>query len=342
MRDRAILEVVRLGFPWATADPFLFCAHHDDAYPAGTETLGPPPESLIGRNIGQDFTIKDGWRMYHGAVVPGFPAHPHRGFETVTIVQRGLVDHSDSLGAAARFGAGDVQWVTAGRGIVHSEMFPLLDSHGPNPLELFQVWLNLPRTSKMAEPHFTMFWAPTIPVHAHFDAAGRQTTVTIVAGGLGNLVAPAPPPESWAARPEADVAIWVIRMEAHAEWTLPPTQPGSNRTLYFFRGHGLQVGGTEIPSYSAVALESTQPVLLRAGADDTAHLLLLQGRPIGEPVAQYGPFVMNTAAEIRQAFADYRETGFGGWPWPDEAPIHGRAPERFARYPDGRVESGKL
>lgn len=127
-----ILEQVRLGFPWPAVDPFLFCVHHDDAYPAGNEKLGPAA-SLAGRNLGQDFEQKDGWRMYHGLTVPGFPQHPHRGFETVTIARRGLIDHSDSLGAAARFGRGDVQWLTAGKGIVHCEMFPLLDRSGPNP-----------------------------------------------------------------------------------------------------------------------------------------------------------------------------------------------------------------
>src|SRR5262245_14056027 len=115
MRDDTILETAPLGFPWPAVDPFLFCAHHDDAYPAGNDAMGPAT-SLAGRDLGQDFTVRDGWRMYHGEVVPGFPAHPHRGFETVTIVRRGLVDHSDSLGAAARFGNGDVQWLTAGRG----------------------------------------------------------------------------------------------------------------------------------------------------------------------------------------------------------------------------------
>src|SRR5690606_32849197 len=118
----AILGMGRLGFPWPCLDPFLFCAYHNDAYPAGNERLGPAA-SLAGRNIGQDFEGKDGWRMYHGEVVPGFPRHPHRGFETVTIMRRGFTDHSDSLGAAARFGPGDVQWITAGKGIVHAEMF---------------------------------------------------------------------------------------------------------------------------------------------------------------------------------------------------------------------------
>src|SRR5688572_24742760 len=127
-----ILDLEPLGFPWHTQDPFLFCVHHDDAYPAGNAELGPNA-SLAGRKLGMDFEGKDGWRMYHGSVVPGFPQHPHRGFETVTLVRRGLIDHSDSLGATARFGRGDAQWLTAGEGIVHSEMFPLLSSTEPNP-----------------------------------------------------------------------------------------------------------------------------------------------------------------------------------------------------------------
>ena len=112
--------------------------------------------------------------MYHGEVVPGFPQHPHRGFETVTFVRRGQIDHSDSLGATARFGRGDVQWLTAGKGIVHAEMFPLIDEDGPNPLELFQIWLNLPAVDKMADPYFTMLWHGDIPVIEHKDADGPR------------------------------------------------------------------------------------------------------------------------------------------------------------------------
>ena len=153
--DRIVLETLPLGFPWQTADPFLFCVHHDDAYPAGNESMGPAAP-LAGRNLGQDFEGKDGWRMYHGEVVPGFPQHPHRGFETVTIVRRGYIDHSDSLGATARFGSGDVQWLTAGGGIVHSEMFPLLERNEPNPLELFQIWLNLPSEDKAVDAYFIL------------------------------------------------------------------------------------------------------------------------------------------------------------------------------------------
>jgi redox-sensitive bicupin YhaK (pirin superfamily) len=323
--------------PWATLDPFLFCVHHDDAYPAGNAVMGPAA-ALGGRRLGMDFEGKDGWRMYHGEQVPGFPQHPHRGFETVTIVRRGIIDHSDSLGAAARFGGGDVQWMTAGRGIVHSEMFPLLSEAEPNPLELFQIWLNLPKAAKFVEPHFSMLWDTGIP-RVRFGATGAaQAEITIIAGELDGQRAPAPPPHSWAAQPDTDVGIWTLRMQPGSSFELPSARhPDTLRTLYFFAGRQLRVGGVAVPAPSAVVLRSDRPVRLEAaGADVDA--LLLQGRPIAEPVVQYGPFVMNTQAEIREAISDYQRTQFGGWPWPSDAPVHPRGEGRFARHADGRIE----
>jgi redox-sensitive bicupin YhaK (pirin superfamily) len=339
--DDIVLGTKELGFPWATSDPFLFCVHHDDAYPAGNDRMGPAA-SLAGRDLGQDFEgqppgSQGGWRMYHGQVVPGFPQHPHRGFETVTIVRRGLIDHSDSLGAAARFGSGDVQWVTAGKGIVHSEMFPLLDPKGPNPLELFQIWLNLPAEDKTVEPHFTMLWREQIPTVVARDGAGKATTITIAAGRLGDAAPPPPPPQSWAAKPENDLAIWTIKMEPGAIWTLPAAQPGTNRTLYLFRGQGLRIGGFALAGGRAAALRPDAEAQLQNGPAES-ELLLLQGRPIGQPVVQYGPFVMSSRAQIQQAFADYQRTRFGGWPWSSDDPVHARDEGRFARHADGRVE----
>jgi redox-sensitive bicupin YhaK (pirin superfamily) len=337
-----ILKEHRLGFPWPTPDPFLFCVHHLDAYPAGNESMGPAA-SLGGRDIGNDFAGIDGWRMYHGETVPGFPAHPHRGFETVTIARRGYIDHSDSLGAAARFGPGpaggpsDVQWVTAGKGVVHSEMFPLREREKPNPVELFQIWLNLPAAAKLADPRFVMMWGRDIPVLREADSSGRNTYVTVVAGGLPGAEPPAPPPDSWAARPESDLAIWTLRMDPSARWTLPPAARGSNRTLYFFKGAAMEIAGRSLKPGTGVELRAEAEVTLANGPEE-AELLLLQGRPIGEPVVQYGPFVMNTPEQIEQAFRDYRSTGFGGWPWPDEAPVHPRESGRFAQYSPGQVE----
>ena len=334
--NKPIKQIRPLGFPWETADPFLFCVYHDDKYPAGNEAMGPAA-SLSGRDIGQDFAGKDGWRMYHGDTVPGFPRHPHRGFETVTIVRRGLIDHSDSLGATARFGHGDVQWLTAGRGVEHSEMFPLTQRDTANPLELFQIWLNLPAANKFSAPYFSMLWADAIPRVKTQDDSGRTTEVTLVAGALGNTHALTPPPDSWASRADADLAIWTIRMEPNAKWTLPRTSAQANRVLYFFSGSSIRIGGETVRPASSVTLVADQDVALENGELE-GELLLLQGRPIGEPVAQYGPFVMNTQQEIQQAFADYRRTQFGRWPWDNNAPVHARTRGRFAKHADGRLE----
>jgi redox-sensitive bicupin YhaK (pirin superfamily) len=334
----SVLQVVALGNPpWPTIDPFLFCVHHVDAYPAGNDRLGPAA-SLAGRSLGNDFAGVDGWRMYHGTSVPGFPQHPHRGFETVTLARRGFIDHSDSLGATARFGRGDVQWMTAGAGVVHSEMFPLIDSDNPNPVELFQIWLNLPSADKGVDPYFTMLWDESIPRLVIDDDGRAIGEVTVIAGALGDLVPPPPPPNSWAARADADVAIWLIHLEGSASWQLPPARGADTvRTLYVFEGE-VHIDGQTISSPSAVVIRADRAVTIDA-LDASAECLLLQGRPIGEPVEQYGPFVMNDRAGIEQAFADYQRTGFGGWPWQSDDPVHAREARRFARHADGRVES---
>lgn len=332
-----IKSVKPLGFPWQTQDPFLFCVHHEDFYPKGNAVMGPA-ESIAGRPIGQDFNPNQKWRMYHGEKVPGFPAHPHRGFETVTIVTKGLVDHSDSLGAAGRFGYGDVQWMTAGKGVMHCEMFPLVHSEKENPLELFQIWLNLPKKNKLVAPHFAMLWNDAIPTYEHCDAANKATRVRVVAGQIHNTKAPAPAPNSWAAEADHEVAIWTIKLEAGAQWTLPKASAGVNRSLYFYEGTSLQVADKNFTSHQAIELLADQEVVLQNGNTETS-LLVLQGKPIGEPVAQHGPFVMNTQAEIQQAFMEYQETQFGGSPWSTYEHVHAREKSRFANYPDGSIQT---
>ncbi len=328
----AIKQRFAIDFQWPTIDPFLFCAYHKDAYPRGNAELGPQA-NLADRELGMDFTLRDGFRMYHGKSIPGFPVHPHRGFETVTIVREGLVDHADSMGAAGRYGNGDVQWMTAGKGVQHSEMFPLLTSDKENHLELFQVWLNLPKVSKFAEPHFTMFWNHDVP-RIKQDGA----TIELIAGTYGDVRAPAPPPESWASKPENHLAIWVIKVEKGGKLLLPKTVPGLSRVLYFPRGKELILGGGREVVGQGFALASDQALSIENAESEPAELLLLQGRPIGEPVAQRGPFVMNTDAEIQQAFSDYRQTQFGGWSWARPDMVHGPTQGRFALYPDGKRE----
>lgn len=333
----AVLETFPLGFPFRTFDPFLFCVHHDDRYPKGNAQLGPDT-SLAGRNLGQDFQLKDGFRMYHGRVVPGFPRHPHRGFETVTLVRKGRIDHADSMGAKARFGGGDVQWMTAGHGIEHSEMFPMLDQENGNHVELFQIWLNLPAKSKHVDPHFTMLWGHTLPTVTHHDAHDNAVEIAAVAGGLAGGPIPAPPPSSWAADANNHVTIATIRFSANARYTLPASPPGLNRTLYAFHEGAVKVDGVPLRPGQGVRLVSDQDVEIVNGPAFT-ELLLLEGRPIAEPVVQYGPFVMNTEDEIRQAMVDYRAGTFGSWPWGDNDPVHGAEVERFALHADGKTET---
>jgi len=340
MTKQPIINITPLSVPWQTSDPFLFCMYHEDFYPHGNSDMGPAAP-LSGRNIGNDFETKDGWRMYHGSKVPGFPAHPHRGFETVTVVRKGLVDHADSLGAAGRYGGGDTQWLTAGRGVQHSEMFPLLQEGRDNPLELFQIWLNLPAASKMVEPHFTMFWKESIPQLSITDDAGKAVDLEVIAGGIADCTPQPPPPDSWAADPDNQVAIWVIRMDANAAWSLPVTEPGINRSLYYYKGDGLAIAGNQVKSGHRIELTPDEQVILENDAG-TSFLLLLQGRPINEPVAHYGPFVMNTRDELQQAFNDYHQTQFGGWPWPQHDQVFPRSKGRFARHADGSEEEKAL
>ena len=331
------LTIRPLGFPWETRDPFIFCVHHRDEFPKGNENMGPAV-SLSGRNIGQDFVVKDGWRMYHGQQIPGFPYHPHRGFETVTVVKEGVVDHTDSMGASGRFSSGDVQWMTAGKGVLHSEMFPLLKEEEENPMELFQIWLNLPKVSKFVEPHFKMLWNEQIPKFQYKDSNDKQTTIDVIAGEVSAVKSPDSTPSSWAADRNHNVAIWTIKMEAGAEWLLPASVEGVNRTLYYYKGEGLTIENNAIPDYHSIQVNPTDELTLKAGKED-CYLLLLQGEPINEPVVQHGPFVMNTEQEIQDAFHEYRQTQFGGWPWPNQEQVHPRNIGRFAKHADGREET---
>lgn len=328
---KKIKRVRALGFQWQTLDPFLFCVHHEDKYPEGNAEMGPV-RGIEGRPLGNDFNIKDGYRMYHGEKVPGFPGHPHRGFETLTVVRKGLVDHADSAGGAGRYGNGDLQWMTAGRGLMHSEMFPLLKADEENPLELFQIWLNLPKRSKMADPDYKMFWSENIPT-----IKKEGVHVEVMVGSLLGEKSVEPPKDSWAYDKNNHVGVYNIRLSANTSFELPKVGEGINRSLYFYEGENLLVDDTNVPAYHAVDVESNEDVQLTSGENEV-KILVLQGRPINEPVVQHGPFVMNSRQEIQEAFQDYQRTQFGGWPWSRYDQVHERSKGRFAKYSDGKIE----
>jgi redox-sensitive bicupin YhaK (pirin superfamily) len=333
--DAPVVTSFPLGFPWKTPDPFIVTVHHLDTFPTGTPSMAPA--SFDGVRDSSLDPRAGGWSMYYGTDVPGFPQHPHRGFETVTFIRRGTIDHSDSLGARARYGDGDVQWLTVGSGIVHAEMFPLLNTDGPNTAELFQIWLNLPARDKMVEPHFTMLWREDIPRVVLKDDDGGRTEVTVIAGAFGDVAALPAPADSWAAKPESELAIWQFVADPKATWVLPATAHAeTQRTLYVFGG-SVRIGDADFDAARGIELRAGSPLRVTAGPDG-AEVLVLQSRPIAEPVALGGPFVMNDQAEIRAAYADYRRTGFGGWPWASDGPVHPRETPRFAENPDGRTE----
>lgn len=317
--------------PWPTRDPFLFCVFHQDQYPEGTAELGPNPSLLQGRPLGQDFNPALPWRMYHGQTIPGFPHHPHFGFETVTIVNQGYCDHADSLGAAGRFGMGDVQWMTAGAGVQHSEMFPLLRQEQENPLELFQIWLNLPAKSKQAPPHFKMLWHEQIPVIEEKDYAVR-----LIAGRVEEHHSLNSPPDSWASETKNQVGILDIRMKKGGHYTLTSAALAQG-SCFVYEGGSVHVNGVLLEALQGIHYGEGDQVSLKAKAD--SRILVLQGNPIGEPVVQQGPFVTNSQAEMQKAFENYRLTQFGGWPWRHADPVHDSKKGRFALYPDGREET---
>eukprot|EP00591_Stephanopyxis_turris_P003711 CAMPEP_0195523672 /NCGR_PEP_ID=MMETSP0794_2-20130614/23009_1 /TAXON_ID=515487 /ORGANISM="Stephanopyxis turris, Strain CCMP 815" /LENGTH=338 /DNA_ID=CAMNT_0040653717 /DNA_START=138 /DNA_END=1154 /DNA_ORIENTATION=+ len=314
-------------------DPFLFTVYHVDDYPA--DPSGGRMEFLTPGD-GQDFDPSKPYRMYHGDDVPGFPQHPHRGFETITATIRGLVDHADSTGNAGRYGEGDVQWMTAGKGIVHCEMFPLVNADKPNSIQFFQIWLNLPKRNKMVDPSFAMFWAGDVP---EWTSSDGLSTVTVWAGDYfleDKVKNNKPPPDSWASNPENDVAVLRVVVKPGGKMVLPKAnrgEQGVNRTMYLVEGlDGITVDGKIVKEKVCMTLDATKDVTLELhnDADTPTEFLVLQGRPIDEPVVQHGPFVMNTQNEIRQAFFDYRKTQFGGWPWERDDMIFPQDKGRFA------------
>ena len=259
--------------------------------------------------------------------------HTRRGFETITATIDGIVDHADSLGNAGRYGEGDVQWMTAGSGVVHDEMFPLLDK--PNHTKFFQIWLNLPSAKKMAKPAFAMFWANDVPIWKAEDGLAK---VTVWAGhyfGVEKDAQNKPPPDSWAANVENDVGVLHIEVQPGGKMVLPKANnEKSNRSMYLIEGADgqVKVDGKIVSEKVCLTLDATKDVSIELPdtAKEATEFLVLQGKPIDEPVAQHGPFVMNTQNEIRDAFIDYQRTQFGGWPWPRDDMVFPKEKRRFA------------
>lgn len=329
----AILESGIYQHQMPTQNPFVASMHHLDYFPEGDKNMRPVKfsEENSGFNHAAD------WRMYNGRNVPGFPAHPHRGFETITIVTEGIVDHTDGLGSRGRYGHGDVQWMTAGSGLQHCEMFPLINEDSPNSLELFQVWLSLDAAHRMVAPDYKMLWSDDIP-KLKFGEAGSEIRVTLIAGELDGVSALKPTSDSWASDPRNKLSIQLIAMDPGSEYVLKESSPTINRSIYNYSNGTAEVEGQEFPRKHYMFLSTDESTKISNKSDKVVKMLLLESEPIDEPIISYGPFVMTTEEEIKQAYADYQQTQFGGWPFPEFEVVHDRSLDRFAEYPDGRVE----
>jgi redox-sensitive bicupin YhaK (pirin superfamily) len=232
----------------------------------------------------------------------GAPDHPHRGFETVTYVLAGENEHRDSFGGSDVLRPGDVQWMTAGGGVIHSEMPTARFQEEGGVQEGFQIWVNLPAADKMMTPRYQTLRADQIPIAASAD--GRVKVRVIAGNSLGA-----------SARIDTRVPIQMLHITIAPGGMLEQSIPSEqNGLVYVFKGNAL-VGYDvrELQEGQAALLESGDSIQLRV-ADDakaSAEILLLSGKPINEPVARYGPFVMNTRQEIEQAFVDYQSGKFG-------------------------------
>lgn len=225
----------------------------------------------------------------------GVGQHPHRGFETVTIVYDGEVSHRDSTGGGGTIGAGEVQWMTAGSGIVHEEFHSTGYSRTGGPFQMVQLWVNLPRKDKMTAPGYQ-----AITRDAILEVALDGGRARIIAGWFGSTMGPA--------RTFTPVNLWDVRLNAGAHETLP--LPDGHTSMIAVLSGNVSIDGKRIAE-AEIARFSLDDEGVTVTADTDAVLLVMTGEPIDEPVVGHGPFVMNSEAEIRQAFTDFHSGRFG-------------------------------
>jgi hypothetical protein len=239
---------------------------------------------------------------YAAGQAVGAPDHPHRGFETVTYLLDGEFEHEDSAGNRGKLNRGDIQWMTAGRGVIHSEMPSARVRQDGGRVHGFQVWVNLPARDKMTAPRYQDVSAAQLPIARTSDG---KATVKIIAGEALGV----------AARVETRTPILYFDVLLQPGGNVPlPSPEAFNTAVYVFEGSVRVSGEVDAESGTFIILGDGDTVELACAADAKlpARMLVLGGEPLNEPVARYGPFVMNTEAEIRQAIADYQSGSFGG------------------------------
>lgn len=329
---KKILKKEPLRLHWDVEDPFFFASYHSDDYPHGNNQQAPPINEIAGRNLGRDYKKIYGFRMFHGKVVPGFPLHTHWGYETVTIPEKGFIDHFDNLGNQGRYGRGDVQWISAGNFYEHNEMYPLVSQTERNPNEILQIMINLPNKSKGSDPEIKTMWSEKIPI-----VNKENVSIKIIAGRFENIHALSPNDVSWAADSKNNVNILKIVMSPGSKITLPAISSTLNRNLYFVEGSTVKFDNNEFEYSYRFKLPGNEIIEFENG-DKEGTYWLLEGEPIGEKNVSYGPVLLDSTKAVRSAMNTIREKELKEWPWDIVDKTQPLGSERFIRYADGREE----
>ena len=307
-KPKTVSKIVDINIHWSGDDPFTFISHHHDQYPKGNAQMAPPLEQIRGRNLGRDYQERFGFRMYHGRVVPGFPMHAHWGYETMTIAEKGYVDHFDTERNYGRYGNGDVQWTLASSRYEHCEMYPLVDQENDNPTHITQIVINIPLDRKNKGNTVNNVWSETIP---SFEEGGYR--ITLYCGSYGGSEIYSPNPGSWAAK-ENSVRVMRIEMEPGSRFVLEAVPDGVNRNVYYVSGKGAVMDGTKVKPHLRFKMKPGTDLSLENDAEPS-EFWILEGKPIGEKQAAFGPVILSDLDEVRASMDEIRIREFQEWPW---------------------------
>jgi len=330
-KPKTVQKIVDINIHWSGDDPFTFVSHHHDKYPHGNAQMAPPLDLIAGRNLGRDYQERFGFRMYHGRVVPGFPMHAHWGYETVTIAEKGFVDHFDTEKNFGRYGNGDVQWTFASSRYEHNEMYPLIDQENDNPVHITQIMINLPLDRKNTGNAVNNIWSENIPVFTD-----GEKEITLYCGTYGGRSLYSPNPGSWA-KEENSVRIMKAVLQPGASFSLDALPGGVDRNVYFVSGKDAVMDGTRIkPNLRFKTVRETSINIVNG--EEESEFWILEGRPIGEKQAAFGPVILKDLDEVRSSMYEIRVNEFKEWPWGVMDVTNPLDMGRELHRPDGSVE----
>lgn len=330
-KPKTVQKIVDINIHWSGDDPFTFVSHHHDEYPKGNAQMAPPLEMIRGRNLGRDYQERYGFRMYHGRVVPGFPMHAHWGYETISIAEKGFVDHFDTEKNYGRYGNGDIQWTLASSRYEHCEMYPLLDQENNNPVHITQIMVNIPIDRKNKGIQVNNTWSESVPV---IEKDG--VTVTLYCGEYCGKSLYSPNEGSWA-KAENSVRIMKVIMQPGSVFELNKLDGDNGRNLYYLSGKTIDLDGTQVKPNLRFKMKPNTDLRVVNGEEES-EIWILEGKPIGEKQAAFGPVILEDLDTVRKSMDEIRINEFQEWPWKIMDVTNPIEMGRELHRPDGSVE----